>query len=340
MACFDSDGNRVEPEGVCPAYETGNTWPTFTIVKPAIDNGKMGVFLSHVMFDVDRDGRGGRVSIPFGRQDCTAFRKVMSTENTIHEFAPTLRTGPRRRRSGSPYRRSGDLCGFGTNYFDLENVGDVKTATEMSADNSALMRNIRRHEHALEGGIRVTFDDSVLTDTTAEKRQDMDGVTAGLMEPWEYRAKRYGEDEATAKRVAAAGGSAAVSGGSSPSTQSREGCRCACAAARSSRRARRRDEKLPQGDGRRPLRRARKRRRSGRGGGRAPTLGVTPAAPVRATVAIRRAFRFPGLGGRNLLGAVASSGRVGDQERRSRVRDCRAKAQGRRRHGAALAVPR
>ena len=132
----------------------------------------------------------------------------------------------------------GDLCGFGINYFDLENVGYVKTATEVSADNSALMRNIRRHEHALEGaiagicrsllaverrigvglpdegGIRVTFDDSIITDTTAEKRQDMDEVAAGLMEPWEYRAKWHGEGEVAARRGGASGGSAASRGGS------------------------------------------------------------------------------------------------------------------------------
>lgn len=57
-----------------------------------IDNGKMRVFLSDVMFDIERDGKGGRVSIPFGKADYTVFRKVMSTEDTIHEFAPTLRT--------------------------------------------------------------------------------------------------------------------------------------------------------------------------------------------------------------------------------------------------------
>ena len=127
-ACFDRDGNRVEPEGVCPVYDTGSAWPTFSLVKPAIDNtrvdmppygqsvfadavdaiqavdlcydammseidnGKMRVFLSDVMFDVERDGKGSRVSIPFGRQDCTVFRKVMSTEDTIQEFAPALRT--------------------------------------------------------------------------------------------------------------------------------------------------------------------------------------------------------------------------------------------------------
>lgn len=282
-ACFDRDGNRVEPEGVCPVYETGSPWPTFALVKPAIDNtrvdmspygqsvfadavdaiqavdlcydammseidnGKMRVFLSDVMFDVERDGKGGRVSIPFGKADCTVFRKVMSTEDTIHEFAPALRTEDQARAFRVALQTLGDLCGFGINYFDPENVGYVKTATEVSADNSALMRNIRRHEHALEGaiagicrallavgrglgvelpdegGVRVTFDDSIITDTTAEKRQDMDEVAAGLMQPWEYRAKWYGEDEATARRESAASGSAAGSDGSEPGDAARGG---------------------------------------------------------------------------------------------------------------------
>ncbi len=252
-ACFDRDGNRIEPEGVCPVYDTGSVWPTFSIVKPAIDNtrvdmspygqsvfadavdaiqavdlcydammseidnGKMRVFLSDVMFDTERDGKGGRVSIPFGRQDCTVFRKVMSTEDTIHEFAPTLRTEAQARAFRVALQTLGDLCGFGINYFDLENVGYVKTATEVSADNSALMRNIRRHEHVLagaiagiahavlaaarklgaelpdEGEVRVSFDDSIITDTSAEKRQDMDEVAAGLMDGQEYRRKWHGE---------------------------------------------------------------------------------------------------------------------------------------------------
>lgn len=271
-ACFDRDGNRVEPEGVCPVYDTGSPCPTFALVKPAvdntrvdmspygqsvfadavdaiqavdlcydammseIDNGKMRVFLSDVMFDTERDGKGGRVSIPFGKGDCTVFRKVMSTEDTIHEFAPTLRTEAQARAFRVALQTLGDLCGFGINYFDLENVGYVKTATEVSADNSALMRNIRRHEHTLEGAIagichallavertlgvglpdegeiRVGFDDSIITDTTAEKRQDMDEVAAGLLESWEYRAKWHGEDEATARgRARRPVGSGAVS---------------------------------------------------------------------------------------------------------------------------------
>ena len=178
------------------------------------------------------------MSIPFEKGDRTAFSKVMSTEDTIHEFTPTLRTEVQARAFRVALQTLGDLCGFGINYFELENVGYVKTATEVSADNSALMRNIRRHEHALEGAIagicrallavertlgvglpdegeiRVGFDDSIITDTTAEKRQDMDEVAAGLMQGWEYRAKWYGEDEATARRRGAAAGSGVSDGGS------------------------------------------------------------------------------------------------------------------------------
>lgn len=189
-ACFDRDGNRVEPEGVCPVYDTGSPWPTFALVKPAIDNtrvdmspygqsvfadavdaiqavdlcydammseidnGKMRVFLSDVMFDVERDGKGGRVSIPFGKGDCTVFRKVMSTEDTIHEFAPALRTEDQARAFRVALQTLGDLCGFGLDYFDLDKTGYLRTATEVSADNSALMRNIRRHERALEAPSR------------------------------------------------------------------------------------------------------------------------------------------------------------------------------------------
>jgi hypothetical protein len=48
----------------------------------------------------------------------------------------------------------GDLTGFGIGYFDFdESHGYVRTATEVSSVNSALMRNIRRHENALEGAI-------------------------------------------------------------------------------------------------------------------------------------------------------------------------------------------
>lgn len=257
--CFDGEGNVTFPVGVVTSYETYSEEPTFALIKPAVDNtrvdmspygqsvfadalgavqavdlafdalfnevdvSKMRVFLSDVLFETDRDTGGKRIDIPFGKQDCTVFRKVMSTEDTIQEFAPSLRTEQQERALRVGLQMLGDLCGFGISYFDFDNAGYVKTATEVSSDNSALMRNIRRHENALqgqlatiaravlaaarrmgnklpnEGTVRISFDDSIITDTQAEKTQDMAEVAAGLMQAWEYRVKWYGESEEVAK---------------------------------------------------------------------------------------------------------------------------------------------
>ena len=89
------------------------------------------------------------------------------------------------------------------------------------------MRNIARHEHLLEqsiagiarallhiarrfgvdlpheGAIRVTFDDSIITDTFQEKRQDLAevGVTMTVAE---FRVKWYAESPEVAEEKAAA----------------------------------------------------------------------------------------------------------------------------------------
>lgn len=256
--CFDKDGNELAPVGVAPVFDTGCAFPTFGIVKPAVINtrvdmspygqsvfadavdavqavdltfdalinevdvSKMRVFLSDVLFDREKSGDKA-ISIPFGKQDCTVFRKVMSTEDTIQEFAPALRTSSQSEAFRIALQMLGDLCGFGLGYFDFDETrGYVRTATEVSSDNSALMRNIRRHENALEGAItdiaravmavsrgfgegipdegsmRVQYDDSIVQDTAAEKEQDMRevGVT---MAAWEYRVKWYGEEESVAR---------------------------------------------------------------------------------------------------------------------------------------------
>lgn len=257
-ACFDACGNRVDAPGVLGSYETGSERPTFGIVRPAVTNtrvdmspygqsvfadavdaiqavdltfdalvnevdvSKMRVFLSDVLFDRERSG-DKTVSIPFGKADCTVFRKVMSTDDMVQEFAPALRTGAQAEAFRIALQMLGDQCGFGIGYFDFDDArGYDKTATEVSSDNSALMRNIRKHENALEGalcdisravmcasrgfgekipdegGMRVMFDDSIIQDVAAEKAQDMAevGVTMAV---WEYRRKWYGEDERTAK---------------------------------------------------------------------------------------------------------------------------------------------
>ena len=270
--CFDHEGNELAPVGILPVYDTGCPFPTFGIVKPAVANtrvdmspygqnvfadavdavqavdltfdalineidlSKMRVFLSDVLFDRETDGNKN-VTIPFGKQDCTVFRKVMSTEDTIQEFAPALRTNGQIEAFRVALQMLGDLTGFGINYFDMDDSrGYVKTATEVSSDNSALMRNIRRHENSLEraivsiaraamhvsrgfdesipneGETRIQFDDSIIQDTAAEKEQDMKevGVTMGA---WEYRMRWYGEEESVARARAAEIGTGSIGDG-------------------------------------------------------------------------------------------------------------------------------
>lgn len=258
--CFDGEGNMLgELAGVASSVETFSTFPTFGIVTSAVPNtrvdcspygqsvfadavdavqsvdlaydalinevdvSKMRVFLSDVMFDSEKTDDDRRVPIPFGKGDCTVFRKIMSTEDTITEFAPALRTEAQSRALRLALQVLGDLCRLGIDYFDLDKMGYVRTATEVSSDNSALMRNIKKHENGLqrpivdvshavlacargmgasvpdEGEVSVIFDDSIVQDTEAEKSRDMAEVAAGLMLPWEYRAKWYGESDEMAR---------------------------------------------------------------------------------------------------------------------------------------------
>lgn len=239
--CLDRDGREVSVPGVAPEVDTGSTFPTFGIVRPAVPNtrvdfspygqsvfadavdavqsvdlayhalinevdaGKMRVFLSDVMFDQERTNDGRRVPISFGKGDCTVFKKVMSTEDTIQEFAPALCTEAQGKAFRLALQVLDGLVELGVNYFDTDNVGYVKTATEVSSDNSALMRNIRKNENALqgalvdisravmacsrymgvdlpeEGNVSVIYDDSIVQDTASEKQRDMAEVAAGLM---------------------------------------------------------------------------------------------------------------------------------------------------------------
>jgi len=262
---FDLDGGIVSVEGMVDDLSTKCETPTFSIVKPAIENtlvdlspygmsifedaidavksvdlaydaifneidlGKMRIFLGDTMFENVEDRNGERQAVPFGKSDAVVFRKIQSNDDVIKEFAPGLRTNEQVQAYRTALQTLGDLTGFGLSYFDINEHGGIKTATEVSSDNSALMRNIRKHENLLEGSIAqishailhcarefmgadlppegevtVNFDDSIITDTAAEKAQDMAevGVT---MNAWEYRMKWYGEDEETAKKNAPSG---------------------------------------------------------------------------------------------------------------------------------------
>ncbi|MCI8469352.1 MAG: phage portal protein [Eggerthellaceae bacterium] len=264
---FDDRGEQVSFDGVIDRLETHSQEPWFAVIKPALDNdlvdmspygvsvykdavdalksvdmvydammtevdlGKLRIFLSDQMFEVEDENGETKPAIPFGRSDATIYRQgYFESEGgkPIYEYAPALRSDAQSHVYRISLQTMGDLCGFGLDYFDIDSSGGLRTATEVSADNSQLMRNLRNHEKGIQTAVEtiiravlqassyvgvdlpepkqvtVQFDDSIVQDTPAEKAQDMAEVAAGLMQRWEYRMKWYGEDEAKAKEMAGA----------------------------------------------------------------------------------------------------------------------------------------
>lgn len=109
-------------------------------------------------------------------------------------------------------------CGLGTGRYKFEN-GTAKTATEVISEKSDLFQSLKKHEIMLESALKglvnavayllgvkisditIDFDDSIIEDKTSERKQDMQDISIGAMQLWEYRMKYYGEDEKTAKEM-------------------------------------------------------------------------------------------------------------------------------------------
>lgn len=114
-------------------------------------------------------------------------------------------------------------CGFGETYYRFDG-GSVATATQVISENSTMFRTIKKMEIVLEQAlvelcrillrlgntamnaglnedveISIDFDDSIIEDKQSEFSHDMQMLSAGIMNDWEFRAKYMNEDEATAK---------------------------------------------------------------------------------------------------------------------------------------------
>lgn len=114
-------------------------------------------------------------------------------------------------------------CGFGETYYRFDG-GSVATATQVISENSTMFRTIKKMEIVLEQAlvelcrillrlgntamnaglnedveISIDFDDSIIEDKQSEFSRDMQMLSAGIMNDWEFRAKYMNEDEETAK---------------------------------------------------------------------------------------------------------------------------------------------
>lgn len=114
-------------------------------------------------------------------------------------------------------------CGFGENHYRFDQ-GSVATATQVISENSTMFRTIKKHEIILEQvlielcrivlhlgntamnaglnenvEISVDFDDSIIEDDQTNFSRDMQMLSAGILNDWEFRMRWMNEDEATAK---------------------------------------------------------------------------------------------------------------------------------------------
>ena len=253
--------------GIIEDFDTGCAARTFCLLSPAIDNtvqdtSPYGVSVFHdaidamrmldtawtalydetdllravlmipdTMIDVETEEDGSKRAVPFGSREQRLYRLTSASigeEGKPYAFAPAMRTDAIHGVYADACAALGDQCGFGSQYFKPDKAGGLKTATEVSADNSALMRNIRNHENALgkELGVLLTalvecarvhcgapvsegfepvtiaWDDSIITDTQADKAQMLAEIAAGVVPKWMYLARFYGLSEEEARAAA------------------------------------------------------------------------------------------------------------------------------------------
>ena len=143
----------------------------------------------------------------------------------VQEFNPSLRVQENKDGVQAQLDYLSFKCGMGTKRYQFTSAG-VKTATEYSGEKQELVQHANKHMIVIEAALKtlcaallyigkefcgapvdpdaevvVAFEDGFIIDTQAAKEQDRIDVRDGLMLPWEYRVKWYGEDETTAKAV-------------------------------------------------------------------------------------------------------------------------------------------
>ena len=150
------------------------------------------------------------------------FREENGERGMIHEVNMDLRIEEHSKAINDDLNYLSVKCGFGTQRYRFD-TGGITTATQVISENSDLYRTLVKHELVLdrvlkelisiiirlgitskhpglaEGlDIRIDFDDSIIEDKGAERQQDRQDVSMGVMSLPEYRAKWYGETEEVA----------------------------------------------------------------------------------------------------------------------------------------------
>ena len=161
----------------------------------------------------------------FDPDDVVFYVMPEDTENgaVVTPIDMTLRTAEHNTGIQDQLNILSSKCGFGETYYRFDG-GSVATATQVISENSTMFRTIKKMEIVLEQAlvelcrillrlgntamnaglnedveISIDFDDSIIEDKQSEFSRDMQMLSAGIMNDWEFRAKYMNEDEATAK---------------------------------------------------------------------------------------------------------------------------------------------
>lgn len=150
----------------------------------------------------------------------------LSSDTMIVEHNPALRAEENCTALQAQLDYLSFKVGFGTRHYRFS--GDrVVTATQYAGERQEMFRNASRHYLHMEQFLRVLvllawyfaavlqkmplaepaavsvdFDDSFFIDPSAERERDLSEVRAGIMAPWEYRMKYYGDSEEHAREIA------------------------------------------------------------------------------------------------------------------------------------------
>lgn len=146
--------------------------------------------------------------------------EVGKDQELLKEYSPEMRDEAFK-RGLEEYKREIEFS-VGLAYGDLSDVQEVaKTATEIKASKNrkynrvtAIQNNLYDcledfvaglafYNSMLNSGYEFSckFNDSILTDEEAERQQDRQDVSMGVMSQLEYRMKWYNEDESTANKM-------------------------------------------------------------------------------------------------------------------------------------------
>ena len=265
-AFFDKDGKRFVPYGYLDgntSVKTKQSYPTFSLIRLAFDNpywdySPMGVALFHDAIDalqtvdIAFDNMGsdvvmgrkllvlpesmlskdeyGNAQVPMitGKRFFVAAKSnTYDDKARVFEYNPSLRTEENRQALSTALQMLGKRIGFGIKAYALDDQGGITTAKQVAADNSEMMRAVRRHEHIIKpaiqslitaacgiyrelgttplvdiaGQVNVVLGDSIMQDDDSLRERDRADVAAGLLEPWKYMVRWQGYTEEEAKAV-------------------------------------------------------------------------------------------------------------------------------------------